>query len=103
MAGVYLCELIFQLGSNDIIYLFHIWHVYVSVYAFVLLTHADVYTCVCVGWRINRSLRMFKQPVFSPCFSHALSRFTGQAVGGLITLRPYVTDWHSAKSGIRIR
>lgn len=62
-----------------------------------------LYMCVCVGWRINRSLRMFKQPVFSPCFSHALSRFTGQAVGGLITLQPYVTDWHSAKSGIRIR
>lgn len=75
----------------------------VCVYAFVLLTHADVYTCVCVGWRINRSLHMFKQPVFSRCFTHALSRFTGQAVGGLITLRPYVTDWHSAKSGIRIR
>lgn len=77
----------------------------VCVYAFVLVTHADVYTCVCVcvGWKINRSLNMFKQPVFSRRFSHALSRFTGQAVGGLITLRPYVTDWHSAKSGIRIR
>lgn len=46
---------------------------------------------------------MFKLLVLPLRLSHAVSRFTGQAVGGLITLWSYVTDWRSAKSGIRIR
>lgn len=41
--------------------------------------------------------------VASARLRHAVSWFTGQAVGGLITLWPYMADWRHAKSRIRIR